>query len=290
MAVNVCDANEIRALLNRHGFRFSKSMGQNFLIADWVPRRIAEASGAEAGTGVLEIGPGIGALTRELSARAGKVTSVEVDRSLLPLLAETLDGCRNVNVIFADILKLDLPALVQEEFPGQSPMVCANLPYNITSPVLSRLLESRLFPVITVMVQKEVAQRICAAPGGSSCSAFSLYCQYYAECTPLFEVPPDCFLPAPKVTSMVIQLRRRETPPVPVEDEALFFRTIRAGFALRRKTLANSLGTAFAGCSKAELTQAIVDCGLSPTIRGEALSLADYAALSARLQNLQSVQ
>ncbi|MCD8144176.1 MAG: 16S rRNA (adenine(1518)-N(6)/adenine(1519)-N(6))-dimethyltransferase RsmA [Oscillospiraceae bacterium] len=281
--MNVCDVDEIRALLGRHGFRFSKSMGQNFLIQAWVPQEIAAVSGADENTGVLEIGPGIGPLTRELSRRAGKVTAVELDKSLLPLLAETLEGCLNVNVIFQDILKLDLAALVTEEFPGLTPMVCANLPYNITSPVISRLLESRLFPVITVMIQKEVAQRICAQPGSKDCSAFSLYCQYFASCEMLFDVPPDCFLPAPKVTSTVIQLRSREAPPVEVADEALFFRTIRAGFALRRKTLVNSLGTGFSDLSKEQLTAAIQSCGLSPTVRGERLSLTDYAALSAQL-------
>ncbi len=284
--MNVCNIEEIKSLLGRHGFRFSKSMGQNFLIEDWVPREIAAASGADPSTGVLEIGPGIGPLTRALSARAAKVTAIELDTSLLPLLSETLDGYTNVNVIFGDALKLDLPQLVQEEFPGLTPLVCANLPYNITSPILSRLLESRLFPTITVMIQKEVAQRICAAPGGSNCSAFSLFCQYFADCEMLFDVPPSCFLPAPKVTSTVIQLRQHPVPPVQVQSEAMLFRTIRAGFALRRKTLVNSLGTGFSALSKEQLTQAITACGLPPTVRGEKLSLADYAALADRLQEM----
>lgn len=283
--MNVCDSEEIKGLLGRHGFRFSKTMGQNFLIQDWVPRDIAEASGADETTGVLEIGPGIGPLTQQLAKRAKKVTAVELDKSLAPLLAETLADCRNVNVIFADVLKVDLPQLVQEEFSGLglTPMVCANLPYNITSPVISKLLESRLFPTITVMIQKEVAQRICALPGDKDCSAFSLYCQYFARCEELFDVPPSCFLPAPKVTSTVIQLKQWDKPPVEVADEALFFRTIRAGFALRRKTLANSLATGFSSLSKEQLTEAITACGLSPTVRGEKLSLQDYANLSQQL-------
>lgn len=283
--MNVCDSEEIKGLLGRHGFRFSKTMGQNFLIQDWVPRDIAEASGADETTGVLEIGPGIGPLTQQLAKRAKKVTAVELDKSLAPLLAETLADCRNVNVIFADVLKVDLPQLVQEEFSelGLTPMVCANLPYNITSPVISKLLESRLFPIITVMIQKEVAQRICALPGDKDCSAFSLYCQYFAQCQELFDVAPSCFLPAPKVTSTVIQLKQWDKPPVEVADEALFFRTIRAGFALRRKTLANSLATGFSSLSKEQLTGAITACGLSPTVRGEKLSLQDYANLSQKL-------
>ncbi len=282
--MNVCDIQEIKNLLGRHGFRFSKSLGQNFLIREWVPREIAAASGADQSRGVLEIGPGIGPLTRELSHRAAKVTAVELDRSLLPLLAETLEGYLNVHVLFGDILKFDLKALVEEEFSGLRPMVCANLPYNITTPVLKRLLECRLFPTITVMIQREVAARICAAPGDRDCGAFSLFCQYHAHCQALFDVPPGCFLPAPKVTSTVIRLRLRETPAVEVEDEALFFRTIRAAFTLRRKTLVNSLFAGFGGAlTKEELAQAIAACGLPPAIRGEKLGLEDYCALSHRL-------
>jgi 16S rRNA (adenine1518-N6/adenine1519-N6)-dimethyltransferase len=283
--LNVCNIDEIKSLLGRHGFHFSKSLGQNFLIEDWVPQQIAASSGADTGCGVLEIGPGIGPLTRQLSRRADKVVAVELDNSLLPLLAETLEGYDNVNVIFGDILKTDLDALVAEHFQGLTPMVCANLPYNITTPVITKLVESGLFSSITVMIQKEVAQRICAAPGDKDCGAFSLFCQYYAECELLFDVPPTCFLPAPKVTSSVVQLRLREMPAVVVPDEALLFRTIKAGFALRRKTLVNSLATGFP-LTKEQLTQAVTDCGLSPTVRGEKLSLSDYASLSQALARL----
>ena len=285
--MNVCNMEEIKSLLGRHGFHFSKSMGQNFLIEDWVPRDIAAASGADRDCGVLEIGPGIGPLTRELSLRAAKVTAVELDTSLLPLLSETLEGYLNVNVILGDILKTDLKELVETEFPGLRPMVCANLPYNITTPVITKLLESGLFSSITVMIQREVAQRICAAPGDRDCGAFSLYCQYFAECEALFDVPPSCFIPAPKVTSTVIQLRLRQKPPVEVENEELFFRTINAAFALRRKTLVNSLAAGFGSTlSKEQLAQAIAACGLPPTVRGEKLSLEDFAALSRELGRL----
>ncbi len=282
--MNVCNMEEIKGLLGRHGFHFSKSMGQNFLIQDWVPRDIAAASGADKSCGVLEIGPGIGPLTRELSLRAAKVTAVELDRSLLPLLSETLEGYLNVNVIFGDILKTDLTELVEAEFSGLRPVVCANLPYNITTPVITKLLDSRRFSTITVMIQREVARRICAPAGSSDCGAFSLFCQYYADCEILFDVPPSCFLPAPKVTSTVIQLRLRERPPVEVEDEVLFFRAIKASFALRRKTLVNSLAAGFgSGLTKEQLAQAISACGLAPTIRGEKLTLEDFAALAHEL-------
>ena len=196
--MNLCDMNEIKALLARHGFHFSKSMGQNFLIQDWVPRDIAAASGAGPGVGVLEIGPGIGPLTRELSLLADRVTAVELDESLLPILDETLADRDNVTVIPGDIMRFDLDRVVDGEFPGLTPIVCANLPYNITTPVLTRLLECRRFASVTVMIQKEVAQRICAQPGTADYGAFSVLCQYYSKAEYLFDVPASCFLPAPK--------------------------------------------------------------------------------------------
>ena len=163
--MNLTDSNEIRALLTRHGFRFSKSLGQNFLTAAWVPERIADEAGLDGSVGALEVGPGIGCLTEQLSRRAAKVLSVELDRSLRPVLAETLTGCENVEVLFGDVLKQDLPALVRESFPGLTPVVCANLPYNVTTPVLTALIEAGCFARITVMIQREVARRICASPG-----------------------------------------------------------------------------------------------------------------------------
>lgn len=284
--MNLCDANQIKALLSRHGFRFSKSMGQNFLIADWVPRDIAEASGAAPDAGVLEIGPGIGSLTCRLAGLASRVVSVELDRSLLPILAETLAGCPNAEIISADVLKTDISALVREKFEGLRPIACANLPYNITTPAITALIEARCFTSITVMIQREVARRICASPGTADYGAFSVYCQYHTAPELLFEVPPECFLPAPKVTSAVVRLVPRPAPQS-VDDPERFFRVVRAAFALRRKTLLNSLSSAFSGrLTKEELSQAIARCGLPPDIRGERLSIPQFAQLSQALSGL----
>ena len=199
--MDLCDLNTIKALLGRHGFHFSKSMGQNFLIQDWVPRGLVEGAGVGAENGVLEIGPGIGPLTAQLAAAARKVVAVELDRSLLPVLSETLGDHSNVEILPADILKLDIPALVDERFPGLTPMACANLPYNITTPVLTALIESGRFARITVMIQREVARRICAAPGAQDYGAFSPYCQFHTVPGPPFDVGSECFVPAPTVTS-----------------------------------------------------------------------------------------
>lgn len=285
--MDVCDINQIKALLARHGFRFSKSMGQNFLIQDWVPRDIAQASGAGPDTGVLEVGPGIGPLTRELSDRAGRVVSVELDRSLLPILAETLEGRDNVEILPGDILKLDLPTLVQEKFPGLTPIACANLPYNITTPVLTAFLEAGCFARITVMIQREVARRICAAPGEGDYGAFSLYCQYHAQTELLFDVPPDCFIPAPKVTSSVLRLTPRPAPQE-VDDPDHFFQVVKAAFAQRRKTLVNSLSAALhTPLSKEALTQVVTSCGFPETVRGERLSIPEFALLSKALRQAE---
>lgn len=284
--MNLCDINDIKALLARHGFHFSKSMGQNFLVEDWVPNDIADASGAAAGCGVLEVGPGIGSLTYQLSLRADKVVSVELDKALLPILAETMSGRDNVEIVSGDILKTDISALVQEKFFGLTPLACANLPYNITSPAITALIEANCFSAITVMIQREVAQRICARPGTADYGAFSVFCQYHTTPEFLFEVPPSCFLPAPKVTSAVIRMVPREKPEE-VDDEAHFFKVVRAGFALRRKTLLNSLGTAFGSqFSREQLAQAISACGLPPDVRGERLGIAEFAALSKSLRAL----
>ena len=258
-------------------------MGQNFLIDPEVPRRIAEASGADAGCGVLEIGPGIGPLTAELAQRAGKVVAVELDRALLPVLAETMAPYPNVEVVPGDVLKLDLTAITAEKFQGLTPIVCANLPYNITTPAITALIEAGCFQSITVMIQREVAQRICAQPGTPEYGAFTLLCQYYADCALLYDVPPSCFLPAPKVTSAVIRCVRRERPAVDVADESFFFKVMRGGFLLRRKTLANSLSAALPGIPKESIQQAITDMGLPAAVRGEQLTLEDFAALSAAL-------
>lgn len=281
--MDLCDIREIKSLLARHGFHFSKSMGQNFLIADWVPRDIADAAGLDSSCAVLEIGPGIGPLTRQLSLRAGKVAAVELDRSLLPVLAETMAGCPNVEVIPGDVMKLDLSSIVSDKFSGFTVKACANLPYNITTPVITKLLETGCFQSITVMIQREVARRICAGPGDSDCGAFSLFCQYHARCELLFEVPPDCFLPAPKVTSAVVRLTPHAVPPV-AGDRDTIFAVVKAAFAQRRKTLLNALSAAYGSrIPKEQLRQIILDCGLPDTVRGERLSLEQFAHLAQRL-------
>ena len=281
--MNLCDYNTIRDLLARHGFHFSKSMGQNFLIDPEVPRRIAEASGADAGCGVLEIGPGIGPLTVQLARRAAKVAAIELDRTLYPILAETMAPYPNVEVVPGDVLKLDLTAIAAEKFQGLTPIVCANLPYNVTSPILEKLVESPCFTAFTVMIQREVARRLCAPQGSSEGGSFSLFLQYYMKPELLFDVPPEKFLPAPKVTSAVIRCVRRERPAVDVADESFFFKVMRGGFLLRRKTLANSLSAALPGIPKESIQQAIADMGLPAAVRGEQLTLEDFAALSAAL-------
>ena len=277
--MDLCNPKEIKALLGRHGFHFSKSKGQNFLIQSWVPQQAAEASGAAPGVGVLEIGPGIGPLTRELAQRAGKVVSVELDRRLYPVLEETMADFPNFTLIRGDVMQQGLPALVREHFGGLRPILCANLPYNITTPLLTRVVESRCFQSLTVLIQKEVAQRICAAPGTADYGAFTLLMQYYTAPELVFEVPNTCFLPAPKVTSAVIHCPARREPPVQVCSEAMLWRTVRAGFALRRKTLVNSLQTGFP-LPKDQLAAIVTGCGLPENVRGERLSLADYAALA----------
>ena len=282
--MDLCNINQIKALLARHGFRFSKSMGQNFLVADWVPQDIAAVSGAGAGTGVLEVGPGIGPLTRQLAGRADRVVSVELDRSLLPILTETLADCPNAEVVPGDILKTDIPALAGEKFQGLTPIACANLPYNITTPAITALIEAGCFASITVMIQREVAKRICAAPGTADYGAFSVYCQYHTAPELLFEVPPDCFIPAPKVTSAVVRMVPRPAP-AEVDDPDHFFRVVRAAFALRRKTLLNSLSAGLGGqYTKETLSQAIAACSLPADVRGERLSIPQFAQLSRRLR------
>ena len=282
--MNLCDIHQIKALLARHGFRFSKTMGQNFLIADWVPRDIAAASGAGPGTGVLEVGPGIGPLTSQLAGRADRVVSVELDRSLLPILTETLRPFPNAEVVSGDILKTDIPALIEEKFQGLTPIACANLPYNITTPAITALIEAGCFASITVMIQREVAKRICAAPGTADYGAFSVYCQYYTAPEYLFEVPPDCFIPAPKVTSAVARMVPWPAP-AEVDDPDHFFRVVKAAFALRRKTLLNSLSANLGGqYTKETLSQAIAACGLPADVRGERLSIPQFAQLSRRLR------
>lgn len=276
------DMGYIRSLLERHGFRFSKKLGQNFLINPSVCPRMAEACGCTPETGVLEIGPGFGVLTRELSLRAGKVVAIELDDRLPPVLAETLAGRDNVEIVSGDCMKLDLAALLRDRFGDRPVAVCANLPYYITSPILMNLLESRL-PVtgITVMVQKEAAQRLCARPGTREAGAVTLAVQYYAQAETLFSVSRGSFMPAPNVDSAVIRLTVRREPPCAVRDEKQLFRLIRAGFGQRRKTLPNSLSAA--GFSREAILAALVASEISPTARAEELTLEQFAALSDHL-------
>ena len=272
---------DIRALLARHDFRFSKSMGQNFLTAAWVPADIADASGADEHTGVLEVGPGIGCLTEQLAQRAAKVVSVELDERLRPVLAETLAAYPNVELVFGDVLALDLPQLVAERFDGLRPVVCANLPYNVTTPLITAFLTAGCFDTVTVMIQREAAHRLCARPGTAD---YGLLTVRYAELELLFDVPPHCFVPAPKVTSTVVRLRMRSAPPADVQDEALLFAVVRAAFSQRRKTLINALAAGVPGCDKARAAAAVAACGFDARVRGETLELAQFAALSNALR------
>ena len=281
--MNLCDKWEIEALLSRHGFHFSKALGQNFLIDETIPQEIAAASQADETCGVLEIGPGIGPLTQQLCRRAAKVVSVELDSRLYPVLEETMADFPNFTLIPGDAMALDLSAVAAAYFSGLTPIVCANLPYQITTPILTKLVESRLFESLTVLIQKEVAERICAQPGTADYGAFTVLMQYYTVPELLFTVPNTCFLPAPKVTSAVIRCTMRKAPPAEIVDEAAFWRTVRAGFALRRKTLVNSLQTGWQ-LPKEQLTAIVTQCGFDANIRGECLSLADYAKLSAALK------
>lgn len=279
------DLSVIRDLCARYDFSLSKGFGQNFIINPGVCPRIAEASGIGPGWGALEIGPGIGVLTEQLAERADKVVSVEVDTRLQPLLAETMAGHPNFKLVLGDVLKVDLAALLKAEFPGMPVAVCANLPYYITSPILMRLLEERL-PIrsITVMVQKEAAQRLCAAPGTRQAGAISYAVAYYAAPELLFTVQPGSFYPAPKVTSAVIRLMLHDTPPVqPANgDERGLFRLIRAAFSQRRKTAANAVAAGL-GLPKPRVTAALQAAGLDARLRPEQLTLADYCALQAAL-------
>ena len=278
--IQVCDIQVMKPLLAQHGFHFSKAKGQNFLIAPWVPESIAVESGVDETAGVLEIGPGIGPLTQQLCLRAGKVCAVEVDTRLKPILELTVGEFSNLEILWKDVLKLDIPALVQEKFAGLRPMACANLPYYITSPILTALLEAECFEAVTVMVQKEVAQRIAAAPGTADYSAFTVFCQYYAEPELLFDVPAHCFLPQPKVTSAVITLRTRKERPWDILDEEVFFRVVKASFAMRRKKLSNGLASGFPELGKTGAAEVIAAAGFDANVRGETLSIPEFARIA----------
>ena len=284
--IELTDINHIKELLGRNGFRFSKSMGQNFLTESWVPRRIAEESGTDKDTGVLEIGPGIGCLTAALSERAGKVLSLELDRGLEPVLEETMSGRDNVEIMFCDAMKQNIPELVREKLPGFSRhKACANLPYNITTPVLTMLIQAGCFETITVMVQKEVAERICASAGSREYGAFSVFIQWYAKPELLFDVPAGCFIPRPKVNSAVLHLEIRKNPPAEVSDEKFFFKIVRAAFNQRRKTLVNAVAAGLC-IDKNLIENAIKQCKLDIMARGETLSIEKFAVVTEVLRGI----
>ena len=278
--IDVCNIHVMKPLLAEHGFHFSKAKGQNFLISSWVPERIAEEAGVDASAGVMEIGPGIGPLTQQLALRAGKVCAVELDTRLRPILEMTVGEFSNLEILWDDVLKQNVAALVREKFAGLRPMACANLPYYITSPILTALLEAECFDSVTVMVQKEVAQRIAAKPGTADYSAFTVFCQYYAEPEILFDVPAGCFLPQPKVTSAVISLRCRRTLPWQVIDKDIFFRTVRASFAMRRKKLSNGLTSGFPELGKNGAAEVLAACGFDDNVRGETLDIPAFAMIA----------
>lgn len=270
---NLSNIKVIKDVLERHSFTFSKSLGQNFLINPTVCPKIAEMGNARKGFGIIEIGTGIGVLTNELAKRADKVAAVEIDKRLIPVLEETLAEYSNVRIINGDIMKTDLSKLIEEEFEGLEVAVCANLPYYITSPVIMKLLEERL-PIrsVTVMVQKEAAQRLCAKPGTREAGAITAAVNYFSEPKLLFNVSRGSFMPPPNVDSCVIRFDIREKTPEGVTDEAFFFRTVRGAFSQRRKTLVNSVSASL-GIDKSIVTAAAVRSGLEESVRPEKLTL-----------------
>lgn len=275
--------NTVKEILSKHGFTFSKALGQNFLINPSVCPRMAMECGVDENSGVIEIGPGIGVLTNELAKRAKKVIAVELDKRLLPVLEETLGEYDNVKVINEDVMKLDLNKLIEEEFEGMNVCVCANLPYYITSPIVMRLLEEKLnVSSITVMVQKEAAQRICANVGTRQCGAVTAAVWYYSEPELLFNVSSGSFMPAPKVDSAVIRLNIRKEPPVSVKSEEVLFKTIKAAFSQRRKNIANSLSAGLS-VGKQEIISVLEDCGIPASKRAEELTLENLGKIADRL-------
>ena len=280
---NLSDISVIRSVLEKHGFNFSKALGQNFLINPSVCPRMAEYSLADENTGVIEIGAGIGVLTAELARIAKKVVCVELDTRLLPILDETLADFDNIEIVNADVMKTDLKALIEEKFQGMDVVVCANLPYYITSPVITMLLESRLpIKAVTVMIQKEAADRLCTPVGSRDSGAITVCTNYYAEVKQLFNVSRGSFMPAPNVDSTVIRLDIRENPAVEVSDEKKFFKMVKAAFAQRRKTALNSISSGM-GLSKAQVAEALRASGLDENVRAEKLTMDELANLCENL-------
>lgn len=277
---NLSNIGTIKQLLQKHGFTFSKAMGQNFLINPSVCPRMAQECGAGPGVGVIEIGAGIGVLTVELAQRADKVVVIELDKRLMPLLGETLADYNNIKIINQDVLKVDLAELIAQEFSGMEVTICANLPYYITSPIIMGILEAKL-PIrsLTVMVQKEAAQRLCAQAGSREVGAVTIAVRYYSQPEILFPVSRGSFMPAPEVDSCVIRLNILRQPAVSVEEEAMFFRVVKGAFAQRRKTLSNTLSSAM-GVSKGELAELIRQAGLPSAARAEELSMEQFGLLA----------
>lgn len=282
------DIGTIKEILTKYGFSFSKALGQNFLINPSVCPKMAKLSGADKGVGVIEVGPGIGVLTCELAKLADKVVAIELDKRLLPVLDDTLSEYDNIKVINDDVLKTDLHKLINEEFQGMDVVVCANLPYYITSPVIMKLLEERL-PInsITVMVQKEAADRLCAPLGTRQSGAVTVAVNYYAQAQMLFKVSAGSFMPPPKVDSAVIRLDIRNNPTVDVENEQMLFKVIKASFAQRRKTLLNTLSNSLS-FTKKELTQVLENVGIATSARAEQLKLEDFAAIANELNRISN--
>lgn len=281
---NLSDIGTIKEILSRYGFNFSKGLGQNFLINPSVCPKMAELSGADKGVGVIEIGPGIGVLTQELCELSDKVVAVEIDKRLIPVLEETLGDYDNVKVINDDVLKLDLNKLIEDEFSGMDVVACANLPYYITSPVIMKLLEDKL-PVkaITVMVQKEAAQRICAEVGSRESGAVTVAVNFYSKPEMLFKVSAGSFMPAPKVDSAVMRLNVYKEPPISLEDDKKFFTVVKAAFAQRRKTVLNSISSSL-GLDKSMVNDVLLNSGVDPRARAEKLSMDDFAEISRRIE------
>lgn len=280
--MNLCNPTELKALLNRHGFNFSKTLGQNFLIDKNVLNKIVSASELNENSCVLEIGPGAGTLTRRLAETGARCTAVEIDKALLPILGETLVGFDNFNLINSDILKVDLKKLIKDEFDNKPFHVIANLPYYITTPIIMQILESRL-PVVsmTLMVQKEVADRMCATCGSKEYGALSVAVQYYTIPTVICRTEPHCFIPQPKVASSVVHLKVSATPTVTVSDEKKFFAIVKSSFGQRRKTLLNALSKSpYFSANKDSVRSALVQMGVDENIRGEKLSISQFAKLS----------
>lgn len=288
--MNLCDLATVRHLMGEFHLTFRKEFGQNFLCDRTIVERIAEECNERCDGTVLEIGPGIGTLTTELALRHRRVIALEIDRGLIPVLGTTLAEFDNVTVVNADVMQTDLAALLEKPFAEGSVSVCANLPYYITTPIWMKLLESGLpFDSITVMVQREVAERLCAEAGDSAYGSITAVTAYYGRAEYLFTVPADRFIPAPKVDSAVLRIRLYREKPYRPTDEALFFRTIRAAFAQRRKTLINSLCSGFPELDKPTLAAIVERCGFRPDVRGERLSVADFVTLSDEIKKVLPV-